>query len=105
MPVFTKERLRGYIDIIQHYIDGGKVQYRTLLHEGEWIETRNPLFNFTKFEYRKQRESWIGIAWDDDSLRRLVTHIKSTKIEAESVIHDWGKTCDHKVVINLEDLA
>ena len=67
----TRDEAREAIKVLQHYADGGDVEYRSSLADRWWLASA-PVFDFTKRQYRikpKPAEGWGTITDSDpDSL-------------------------------------
>jgi len=63
----TRDEAREAVKVLQHYADGGDVEYRSSLADSWWL-ARAPVFDFTKRQYRikpKPAEGW-GTITDSD---------------------------------------
>ena len=63
----TRDEAREAIKVLQHYADGGDVEYRSSLADRWWLASA-PVFDFTKRQYRikpKPAEGW-GTITDSD---------------------------------------
>jgi len=64
----TRDEAREAIKVLQHYADGGDVEYRSSLADRWWLASA-PVFDFTKRQYRikpKPAEGWGTISDDGD---------------------------------------
>jgi len=59
------------IEVMQHFRDGGQVQY---LHKGHWCVVDDPIWNFADTKYRKKPEPKI-IPWTAETIP--VTYVRN----------------------------
>ena len=46
----TREEINEVIKVMSAYVNGNKIQY--LNDDGRWVDTPNPLFDWSRWEYR-----------------------------------------------------
>lgn len=64
------DRTKEAIKVMQHYADGGDVQFRIRDHQG-WSEASTPCWDWDRKEYRiKPEPKWVPL--DEDGMRALV---------------------------------
>jgi hypothetical protein len=62
----TRDEAREASKVLQHYADGGDVEYRSSLADG-WWPANAPVFDFARRQYRikpKPAEGWVIIDSD-----------------------------------------
>ena len=50
----TQEKINEVIKVMSAYVNGKKIQY--LNDDGRWVDTPNPLFDWSRWEYRIKSE-------------------------------------------------
>ena len=59
--------LKEKIKIMEHYENGGKVDYIGMYDAGEWRDCPNPIWDWSNYEYR------IKPQWQPEKLERVMT--------------------------------